>query len=298
MNMCTGPDELDGGGRDWPTLTDALRPAAHYGRSMARLTTPSYLEAIQRESARFREVLTDCDPAALVPSCPDWRAADLLWHLGHVQDYWSAVVESRPENPHHEEPPRPGTYAGLLDFFDQQHARLVSALRDADPADSATTWKSDDQTVAFIFRRQAHEALIHRLDAELAAGQVTPLDQALASDGVEEILDVMFGGCPPWGTFAPLPHYVRFDLTDTDQQVWVQIGRFSGIEPDSEVEHVGEDDIHVVDDPRTEPDAVVEGPAGALDAWLWRRGDDSEIKVHGDRAVYDHVRLAVNHPII
>ena len=284
MIMCTG---------DFP---GARSPGPHYGRIMARLSFPDYLEAIRRESGRFREVLTDCDPRAQVPSCPDWKAADLLWHLGEVQDYWSAVIESRPADPAHEEPPRPGTYADLLAFFDQQDARLTAALRDADPADAAVTWKDDDQSVAFVFRRQAHEALIHRLDAELTAGAVTPLDPALASDGVQECLDVMFGGCPPWGTFAPLPHYVRVDLTDTDEQVWVQIGRFTGTEPESGVTY-DDDDIHVVDDPRTEPDAVIEGPAAAIDAWLWRRGDDSEIKVHGDRAVYDHFRLAVNHPI-
>lgn len=264
---------------------------------MARLTFPDYLEAIRRESARFREVLTDCDPRALVPSCPDWRAADLLWHLGEVQDYWSVMVESRPEDPDYEQPPRPGSYGELLEFFDRENQRLLSALDGANPADAATTWKADDQTVAFILRRQAHEALIHRLDAELAAGAVTPFDLALASDGVDECLDVMFGGCPPWGTWAPLPHYIRVDLTDVDEQVWVQLGRFSGTEPDSGVVHDSEDDVHVVADPLVEPDAVIEGPAGAIDAWLWRRGDDSEIKVHGDKSIYDHFRLAVNHPI-
>ena len=42
---------------------------------------------------------------------------------------------------------------------------------------------------------------------------------------------------------------------------------------------------------------MVAGPAGALDAWLWRRGDDRDIDVAGDRAIYDRFRLAVDHPI-
>ncbi|WP_238993563.1 hypothetical protein [Nocardioides caldifontis] len=62
---------------------------------------------------------------------------------------------------------------------------------------------AEDRTVGYIRRRQAHEALIHRLDAELTAGTVTALDPTLASDGVDEALDVMFGGCPPWGSFEP-----------------------------------------------------------------------------------------------
>lgn len=263
---------------------------------MTRLTPADYLAHVESESARFREVLEACDPTVVVPSCPDWTAADLLWHLTSVQDRWAAMVSGRPDaSPDtYVEPMRPATYADLLVMFGQRSAALVGALRDAEPADPAWNW-SDDKTVGFILRRQAHEALIHRLDAELAAGQVTALDPALATDGVDETLDVMFGGCPPWGEFAGLPHYVRVDTTDTGASVWVQIGRFHGTDPDG-VTH-DEDDINVVADPGAEPDAVVEGPAGAIDAWLWRRGDDSEIKVHGDRAVYDHFRLAVNHPI-
>ena len=60
---------------------------------------------------------------------------------------------------------------------------LVAELERADPAEPAWSW-SAEQTVGFTFRRQAHEALIHRLDAEQTAGDVTPLDAALASDGV------------------------------------------------------------------------------------------------------------------
>ena len=35
---------------------------------------------------------------------------------------------------------------------------------------------------------------------------------------------------------------------------------------------------------------MVSGPAAALVAWLWRRGDDSEIAVSGDPATYDEFR--------
>ena len=77
---------------------------------------------------------------------------------------------NRPKNPE-ERPdsgPSPTSYADALTAFDEASSGLVAALRDADPADPAWTW-SKEQTVGFILRRQAHEALIHRLDAELAA---------------------------------------------------------------------------------------------------------------------------------
>lgn len=264
---------------------------------MARLEFSDYLNHLRRESQRFRDVLAGCAPTNRVPGCPAWDAGDLLWHLAGVQHFWATTIRTRPAGPDEadEAPPRPDSYAEMLAAFDEYSADLVAQLEKADPADPAWTW-SEEQTVGFTFRRQAHEALVHRLDAEQTAGQVTPMDAALAADGVEECLDVMFGGCPPWGEFAPLPHYVRVDITDTGDAVWVQIGRFSGTDPRDDV-HREEDDIHVVADPGVEPDAVVSGPAGPLNAWLWRRGDDSQIHVTGDRRVYDHFRVAVNHPI-
>ena len=54
--------------------------------------------------------------------------------------------------------------------FDERLRRGWSRRsRRADPAEPAWTW-SAEQTVGFTLRRQAHEALIHRLDAEQTAG--------------------------------------------------------------------------------------------------------------------------------
>jgi uncharacterized protein (TIGR03083 family) len=263
---------------------------------MARLSYDDYLRHIRDDSARFRAVLADCDPAARVPSCPDWDAADLLWHLGEVQHFWGTMLRQRPAGPDdYAEPARPDSYAGLLEYFDRGSELLFTELDGVDPAAETWTW-SQDHTAGFIYRRQAHEALIHRLDAELTAGAVTALDPALAADGVDEALDVMFGGCPPWGTFTPYDRFVRVDVTDTGDTVWVQLGHFNGTDPDDGRVHDSED-IHVVPAPDADPGAVVSGPAGALDAWLWRRGDDSEVSVTGDREVYDHFRACVNHPI-
>jgi uncharacterized protein (TIGR03083 family) len=262
---------------------------------MSRLTFPQYLSFIETESVRFREVLAGVDPAAPVPSCPAWDAFDLLHHLATVQGQWAWVVANRPKSPEDRpETERAASYADQLSAFDEASAGLVAALRDADPADPAWTW-SKEQTVGFTFRRQAHEALIHRLDAELTARTVTDLDAALAADGVDEVLDVMFGGLPDWGTFSPLEHYVRIDLTDTGDSVWVQLGRFSGTDPEGE--HHEEEDIHVVADPGVEPDAVISAPAGVMDARLWRRGDGDSIHLAGDLLIVDHFRRVVHQPI-
>jgi uncharacterized protein (TIGR03083 family) len=262
---------------------------------MARLDFSTYLRHIQDESQRFRDVLADCDPAARVPSCPDWDAADLLWHLGEVQHFWTWIVTNRPKGPDaYDQPERPGDHAGLLSFYDQQYVALLAVLEAAEPTDEAWTW-SQDHTVGFIGRRQAHEALIHRRDAELASGTVTPFPAELAADGVDEVLDVMYGGCPPWGEFSPLPHYIRLDLTDTGDRIWVQLGHFHGTDPD-EITH-DEDDIHVVADPGVEPDAVISGTAEAVDARIWRRADGAETRMAGSLEIVDRFRAVIHQPI-
>ena len=265
---------------------------------MTRLTPETYLAHIREESARFRAVLADCDPAARVPSCPDWDAAYLVWHLATVQRWWAEVIGARPDRPAEVDPPRPESYDDLLALFDQWSGALSAALEGADPTHEAWNW-SDDHTVGFILRRQAHEALIHRVDAELTAGLPSDLDPRLAADGVHEVLDVMYGGCPPWGSWEPVEGLVRVDATDTGEEFWVRFGTFSGTDPDSGTSYADEEDFHVVEAPGgdVEPDVVVNGPAAALDLWLWSRGDDAEVSVVGDESTYARFRAIVDSPI-
>ena len=242
-------------------------------------------------------MLADADPDARVPGCPEWTAADLLWHLGpDVQGFWAHVVRTRPAAPDGwTAPERPVCYRDVLAAFDTAHADLVQALADAGPEEPAWTW-APEQTVGFTYRRQAHEALIHRIDAEQTVGAPrAPVDVALAADGVVETLGVMFGGCPPWGSFTGLPHHLRVDLTDA-APVWVQLGRFTGTDPDSGTSY-DEPDIAVVPDPGTPPDVTITGSSVDVDLWLWRRGDDSALLVDGDRDVYDRFRGCVDHPL-
>ncbi|MDZ5663422.1 maleylpyruvate isomerase family mycothiol-dependent enzyme [Nocardioides sp. S-58] len=266
---------------------------------MPRLTADAYLDHLRSESARFRDVLAACDPAARVPACPDWDAADLLWHLATVQRWWAEVVTARPTRPEEVEPPRPATYDELLATYDEWSRHLAEVLAGADPADEAWNWSSD-HTVGFILRRQAHEALVHRVDAEQAAGLPSELDPVLAADGVHECLDVMYGGMPPWGTWEAGEGLVRVDVTDTGEELWLRFGTFAGTDQDSGTTYADEEDFHVVPAPTDvdlEPDVVVDGTAQDLELWLWNRGDDAGISVAGDQATYARFRSIVESPI-
>jgi uncharacterized protein (TIGR03083 family) len=277
---------------------------------MPRLEYPAYLDHIRTESARFRAVLTHCDPGARVPTCPDWDAADLLWHLAKVQLFWAKVIRHRPASPDdpeigaEEAAERPESYAELLDAFDDYSHALATELDRADPEAEAWHW-SGDSRVGTSYRRQAHEALIHRVDAELTAGvPVTPLDAALADDGVAEVLGVMYGGAPGWGTFTPSGETIAVHLSDTGTDLLVAMGTFSGTDPDDGRSYEDEDDISLVDG-GPEPVARVTGSAADLDTWLWKRNPEltlgwhegDRIRIEGDRLAYEKLAGILGQPL-
>ena len=123
--------------------------------------------------------------------------------MTEVPLFWGDVVADRLTDPRPAEAAeesRPAEHEAQFAAVRAGHRRRCWPPSRARADDvRAWTW-SDDRTVGFIRRRQAHEALIHRLDAELAAGAVTRLDPELAADGVHEALQHFFGGVPEWST--------------------------------------------------------------------------------------------------
>lgn len=256
-----------------------------------------YVDHVARESTRFAEVLRGCDPGLPVPSCPEWTAADLLWHLGTVQWFWASVVADRLQGVDGlDEPARPVTHDALLAFFEEQTDRLRTTLGSTDPAEPVYMWAAD-KTAGYVARRQAHEALIHRLDAELTAGAVTALDATLAADGVDEALGMMFGGCPPWGTFTPSTDRVDVVASDTGDVVAVALGRFTGTDPGTGTSYDEDDLSTTAADPATLAQATVTGRAEDLDAWLWHRRGTDPLTVTGDREVFTRLERVLAQPL-
>ena len=254
-----------------------------------------FLDHLELESARFAEAINSAPPQAQVPSCPDWNADDLLWHLAEVQWFWGTIVRERITDGPGEDvtPSRPAGRAGLAAFFDRASRELADVLAATPPDTPAWTW-SKDQTVGFIRRRQAHEALIHRVDAELTAGQRTPMDPGLSADGVDEALRIMYGGLPPWGTFAPSgAGTLRLRASDTGNTWLVTLGRFTGTDPGNGKRY-DEPDIHTVGtDPGDPADAEVVATAADLDCWLWHRPEYTPVTTSGDPEVLAHFESTI-----
>lgn len=262
-----------------------------------------YLDVIERETRRIRECLVGAEAGARVPSCPDWDADDLLWHVGGgAQHFWAWVIAHRPDSPgDYEDPERPADRQGLVAVLDRSHEHLMNQLRDADPRDGAWSWAGDPSlhTVGFTIRRQAHEMLIHRIDAEQAVGDRTPIDPQLATDGALECLEWMYGNLPAWAHFEPDGSRVLVEMTDTGHRVLVGIGRIIGDHPRTG-EHVDQQELQVLErsvHEDVEADATISATAEDLDLWLWHRGPAHLIEMDGDDGVIDRLTAVLGEPI-
>lgn len=249
-----------------------------------------YLGHLARESARFATVLSGTDSDAQVPTCPGWNADDLIWHLGQVQWFWGTIVRDGVDRGAAEKmkPPRPANRPGLDEFYQSASRELGAALAITTPDTPAWTW-ADDKTVGFIRRRQAHEALIHRLDAELTAGERSGMDPRLSADGVDEAVRIMYGGdLPAWGTFdTDGTRTLRLRAKDTGDSWFMSLGQFTGTDPDDQRGY-DQPGVHVAGrDPGTETAATMTGTAADLDCWLWGRPTQDAIERSGDPDVID-----------
>lgn len=255
-----------------------------------------YLDHLTRESTRFGDVLRDAPPSAHVPTCPDWTGDDLLWHVaGSVFTFWTAVVRLRDITAVEAvpDPDRPDSRDALLEFWARSRADMIEALRGVDDAEPMWTWSSD-HTAGFVKRRMAHELLIHRVDAELTAGDRSPVDAAFASDGVDEILRHFFGNVPEWATWdggAPAGPIGRVVALDTGAEWTVQLGSLSGTDPDGR--HYAAEPAVMLRNSDEPASFAVQGSAADLDLWLWNRPTVGEIATDGDAPDLEQMQAMV-----
>lgn len=257
-----------------------------------------FLPAIKSESDRFLAAIGSITEAGAslqdvsVPACPDWNAADLTWHLTEVQYFWATIVgdklDSYVDAPQLE---RPADDA-LMELFQVQSDRLAAVLSEGADDETCWSWHPAGGTFGWVRRRQAQEALIHRVDAEQTAAQVTgaalsEIDADLAADGVDEMLRVMLDAqpLPEWASFVPSDASMRITVP---QASWdLTVGRVVGTNEEGPQDQPA---VRVEAESIAAPSASVTGSAEEIDLWLWRRGDLSGGSVRGNEAVVAEVR--------
>lgn len=242
-----------------------------------------FLAATRAESQRFLEAVSDADFSAPVPSCPDWKVADLVWHLSEVQWFWSKIVDELRLDPKFPDLERPADEE-LVTLFSEMSERLTDALERQPDDAPCWSWAGGPQDVAWVKRRQAHEALIHRADAELGTGRTPVLDASLAADGIDEFIDWFMDGFEEWATFTPLG--ITIDLVYPEGQAAMELGRFQGTSPRGNEYDM---DAFCRAKPGTGA-ATITADASSMDLWLWGRGDSVDIK--GDEDLVTRFKAA------
>lgn len=249
---------------------------------------------IRTESDRFGAVLLASDPAARVPTCPDWNVLDLLKHLTEVHRFWAAVIGDRLTGAGIDEferqrPALPDDPARLQDLRREATADLLNALNGRDPHEQAWSWFAPDQTVDFTWRMQTHEATMHRVDAELAAGlPISSIDPEVAADGIGHVVDVMWAWAPI-DAARNVTGTVELRSTDTGDRWLANTVRWSGVawgqtftdQPGCERVEVGESD------------ATISGTAEDLDLLVWTRADRN-IARSGDPATLSEFQAVLD----
>jgi uncharacterized protein (TIGR03083 family) len=222
------------------------------------------------EAARLQTAAAAAAPDAAVPTCPEWTAADLLDHVTETYDHKIQSMRLLKAPGDDYRIARPGTPA------EQYTAALADLLREFDqrgPDSLAYTWYGPDQTVGFWIRRMAHETLIHRVDAELAAAApVGPVEEGLAVDGIEEMLQVML----TWGSRAYRESLAPVLAGNDGLAVALDTGGRSW------TVRVGAGAVSAETGVGADAQAVVSGSAGEVLLWLWRRVAPDAVKVEGD----------------
>lgn len=149
-----------------------------------------HLDWLRREGALLAALPADGLDRP-VASCPGWTVERLVGHVGRVHTWAASFLRLGPDGGDADAGPRPPRGAAILPWYAECLQTLVDELGRHDPGEPSRAF-TGPATAAFWFRRQAHEVLVHRWDAEHAidSERISPIDPALAADGVDEWLDV------------------------------------------------------------------------------------------------------------
>jgi uncharacterized protein (TIGR03083 family) len=244
---------------DWPAM---------------RLNHATYVAHVRADGERLAAVAErGLDPA--VPSCPGWTVRDVVEHTAEV--FLNKVACMRDKVFPDPWPPERGD-APTIPYYRAALDQVLHELTSRHEHKYADTWWWDERTVGFWGRRMAHETAIHRVDVELAHADLTPIEEELALDGVDEVLRRFLAG--DW-SHEPAPgrpgDVVRVRSGGTRWRVVM--------EPQAIVAEVFLDRW-----PELPAAATVSGDPLSMYLWMWGRGPRDSLTVDGEAAAVDHLR--------
>lgn len=242
----------------------------------------------RREAERMLDVVSSC-PGGLdtpAPTCADWSVQELVGNLAGIYNRVGTVLDRLlVDRPAPEDLPSKPEDVGPVDWLADRLRRLLEA--EALVPEDVLVWNFGPQAPgppSFWFRRMVHETVIHRVDAELAAGlEVSGLEPEVAADTISELfMLIRFSDVTGDADHVPADgesHLsIHLHATDLDDAEWTcDTGR------------------RTVARRHAKGDVALRGPAWSLARWFWGRSpvDQAGIDVFGDLARADAWRAAV-----
>jgi uncharacterized protein (TIGR03083 family) len=234
------------------------------------MDSSTLLAIFDAEHDALLEACARAGVAAPVPSCPEWKVGDLLYHLYEVQYLWNRITSERRDGFEGMKMPMRPADEHLIDLVRGEHAGYTAMLRSFPASTPIATW-TGPQTLAWLFRRMAQETAVHRVDAQRAAGEVGAIDAELASDGIDEFLEFFLNTRE-----GAVVGSVHIHCTDVAGE-WT-------VRPVDGADESGFD----VTREHAKGDAAIRGTANDILLALWRRGPLSACDVVGDVDVAAH----------
>lgn len=216
----------------------------------------------------LREAALAAGPDAPTGTCPEWTVLDLVRHHAGALGFATSGITTPSDAPAAAEvPAAPTEWPAALAIWDDHLATLTSLFTTVDPAKPCWTLLGRaSATAGFWARRMAHEAAIHRLDAEHAlAGDISPsavpdlvFEPEFAEDGIDELFTLLpvvrWRGRSTGVTGTALVH-----AADTGRAWQIRLSTDAAPEVDSTAA------------PSDAADVTVAGPADAVYRAIWGR---------------------------
>lgn len=233
------------------------------------METSAYLDAVRDNARLLVEAVRRAGLDAPVPTCPDWTVADLARHQGRVFRWISGMVEAGAQefvNP--KDLQEQAMTVDPLVWVEEGAEQALGILDKADPEAAVWNWLERRPAPGrFWWRRLAHETVIHRVDAEAAAGVDSRVGPAeLASDGIDEFLQFL-GARKPIDGVERLAGSFHFHTTDVAGEWVVLFGAGGAVEVTRE---------------HAKADVAVRGPAADLELFLYNRRGSEGLETFGD----------------
>jgi uncharacterized protein (TIGR03083 family) len=146
-----------------------------------------HIDWLRDQTAACADAVTGLDPDTRVPTCPEWSVRDLVAHVGQIQRRAAKIVRTGEAVPFPQLVEPPADWAGWLR---EGAAELADAAAEAGTRE-VWTFFGDRRPAPFWVRRMLHDTTIHAVDAALTAAKPYRIPGALATDGIDEGLDLI-----------------------------------------------------------------------------------------------------------